>query len=590
MVSRIGLPLLFLLVLAVFGRTLGFDFINYDDPIYVYENEVVKQGWGGEGVRWAAVSVGETNLWHPVTWLSHMLDVEVFGVGRPGGHHAVNLLWHGIGALGLSLLLRRLTGNMWLAVFLAALWAVHPQRVQSVCWVSERKDVLSGAFFFWSWWSWERWTESRAMKWYGLALGLFALAGMSKPSVVPLPAVLWVGQMLREGWSLKRGTVWGVKLLPFAAVSLVVAVLTVHFQRTGGMADVGEGLPWIRRFLLMPVSLWWYVEGFFLPGNGRLWVYPPQGAMRVWILPSLGLLALAGLIGWRWRSDRLALWGGATLLLMWLPVSGLVPVSFYFVADRYSYLIHVGLLMVVGGLLRHPGVAFQKPGSRGVALAFGVLLVAAAGTISCLRCGHWRNSDILFSHERTINPRSLLASIHLGAVREGQGREEEALALFQEALEIDGGSGLAATNAGRMLLRMGRKAEAEAMFAEAGRRKVLHEVTPFRLQAQLLAERGEAAEASRVLSGGLDRFPDSLPLMMDLGALCQAYLKDQEAALAWYGRVLAQEPEHADAMQGKGVALIKMGMVTEGRNVLRDLARKHPERKAVQEYLDGGVK
>ena len=128
------------------------------------------------------------------------------------------------------------------------------------------------------------------------------------------------------------------------------------------------------------------------------------------------------------------------------------------------------------------------------------------------------------------------------------------------------------------------------MFAEAGRRKVLHEVTPFRLQAQLLAERGEAAEASRVLSGGLDRFPDSLPLMMDLGALCQAYLKDQEAALAWYGRVLAQEPEHADAMQGKGVALIKMGMVTEGRNVLRDLARKHPERKAVQEYLDGGVK
>lgn len=277
-------------------------------------------------------------------------------------------------------------------------------------------------------------------------------------------------------------------------------------------------------------------------------------------------------------------------MLMWLPVSGVVPVSFYFVADRYSYLIHMGLLMVAAGLLSRAGGLFQKPGPRRLVLACGMLLVAAAGTLSWVRVGHWRDSETLFSQERAINPRSLLAPIHLGAVREEQGREEEALALFEEALGIDGDSGLAATNAGRMLLKMGRKNEAEAMFVEAGRKRVLHDATPYRLLTQLLAERGEAAEAGKVLLEGLERFPGSVPLMMDLGALSQAYLKDQEAALAWYGRVLAQEPDNPDAMQGKGVALIELGMVNEGRNVLRELVRKHPERTAVREFLGEGLK
>ena len=582
--SRIGVSGLLVLVAAVFMRTAGFDFINYDDPIYVYENEMVMRGVSGEGLRWAAGSAGETNLWHPITWLSHMVDVEVFGVGRPGGHHAVNVFWHAVGALGLFFLMKRLTGNLWISVFLTAWWAVHPQRVQSVCWVSERKDVLSGAFFFWSWWCWEMWAETKIRKWYGLALGLFLLAGLSKPSVVPLPAVLWVGQMLREGWTMRGAMNWGLKLLPLAGVSLLVAGLTVYFQRTGGMADVTGLMPLMRRVMLMPVSLWWYVEGFGWPGQGRLWVYPPQGTLEDWLIPGLGLAILAGMLWWRCGGDRLVLWGGATFLLMWLPVSGLVPVSFYFVADRYSYLIHVGLLLVVAGVLGRVAKFSGKAIPRGLAAGCGMLLLVTAAA-SWGRVGFWKDSEALFSREREINPRSLLAPIHLGAVREAQGREEEALGLFEEALGIDGDSGLAATNAGRVLVKLGRKKEAEVMFAEAARKKVLHEATPYRLHTQLLAERGEAGEARKVLMAGLERFPGSVPLMMDLGALSQSYLKDQEEALAWYGRVLEREPDHADAMQGKGVALIEMGMTDEGRDVFRELLRKHPDRTAVREFL-----
>ncbi|MCP5536606.1 MAG: tetratricopeptide repeat protein [Akkermansiaceae bacterium] len=574
---------------ALFSQSVGFDFINYDDPAYVYENEMVSKGLTIQGVKWSLTDVGQTNLWHPLTWLSHMLDVEMFGVEKAGGHHAVNVFWHTLGSVGMFFLLRRITGNTGMALFLAMLWALHPQRVQSVLWISERKDVLSGAFFLWCWWSWEKWRGSPTgnLLWYGLSLGLFVMAGFSKPSVVPLPLILLLRELLRSDARLSLGQAigWGVRVLPFVFVSALVAGLTIHFQRTGGMSDVTDVMPAGRRMMLMPVGLWWYVQNFFFPVPGQLWVYPPAGVLTDWLVPAVGLLAALAVvvaIGWR---DRLVWLGLGVFFLLWLPVSGVVPVSFYFVSDRYSYLIHLGMLVVLAGIVRIVSQWAVKSVERKMMTGCAAMIVILVAVVSWGRVGIWKSSECLFTHERSINPRSLLAPVHLGVIREEQGDFEAALELFRQALEIDGNSGLAANNAGRMLEKLDRKPEAEKMYREACGKKILHSEASFSHLARLLMERGDIAGAEKALLDGVRRFPTRATLMVDLGSLALGAQHDRTAALAWYERALAQDPDNADALQGKAAVLIETGRFEEGKAILQELLRRHPDRQAVRGFL-----
>ena len=577
----VGGCVLVVLLLVVYGRSVGFDFINYDDPVYVYENEVVSQGVTVEGLKYAATDVGETNLWHPLTWLSHMVDVEVFGVEKAGGHHAVNVFWHGVGGLMLFFLLRKLTGSVGLALLLAAVWLVHPQRAQSVCWISERKDVLSGAFFFSAWWGWEKWRESGRGVWYFLALFFFILAGFSKPSVVPLPVILWVREMMRGGsFDLKEGWKWGVKLIPFVVVSMVVGVLTIYFQKTGRMANVTDVMPGMRRVMLMPFTSWWYVENFVYPMPGELWVYAPPGTFRDWVIPGAGWF-LVGLIAFVCRREKLVWLGLGVYFLMWLPVSGIVPVSFYTVADRYSYLIQVGLLLFLGGCLKQLMVWAGVGVPRKMWAACGVTLVLLAGVVSWVRVGLWNDSETLFAHERSINKRSLLAPVHLGNVWEEKEDLERALEMFEEALEIDQESGLAATNAGRMCLKLGDEKRALEFFEKAGEARILHHAAPFLSAAEIFNERKQPAEAVNVVKKGLVRFPESVDLMRQMAVLHHVSLGKKEEAVRWYDEVLKRSPNHADAMQGKGVALFELGRREEGLAVIEEMVRQYPERANV---------
>lgn len=587
--TYISIILLVVATVSLFGRSIGFDFINYDDPAYVYNNEFVTQGVTAHGLRWAMTGIGETNLWHPLTWISHMIDVEVFGVKNAGAHHGVNVFWHILGALGLFFLLRRITGNVGVALFLTMLWALHPQRVQSVVWISERKDLLSGAFFLWSWYCWEKWRDVKCQNklWYGLALALFVMAAMAKPSVIPLPVILWLREMLRgdQRFSFKRGVKWAMYLTPFFMISLLVAGVTIYFQRQGAMAGVSDMMPLPRRVMLMPVSLWWYVKGFLWSEPGQLWVYPPAGHLRDWVIPGIGLfLTFAGIkiMGARTRTVWL---GAGVMVALWLPVSGIVPVSFYYVADRYSYLIHLGLLIILSGVLQM-ALLWLKDVKRPQVLVMlaGVMIVLVA-TVSFGRMNHWKNSETLFSHERVINPRSLLAPIHLGIVRHEQGRYEEALALFQEALKIDENSGMAANRSGMVLERLGRKAEAENMYQAATEKKVLNSDAPFNHWARLRVERGDVKGGELALLDGLRRFPDGVALQIGLGAIALSHQGNAAKALKWYSLALEITPYDPEAMQGKGVALITLGHNEEGRKVLRELLARYPERVAVAEFL-----
>lgn len=580
---------LVVVVWALYGRVGGYDFILYDDPDIVYANEFVSQGITVEGLRWAASGTGETNLWHPLTWLSHMVDVELFGVEKAGGHHLVNVFWHGVGAVGLFCLLVRLTGSLGVAFWLALVWAAHPLRVESVAWVSERKDVLSGAFFFWSWWSWEKWVAEKNRRWYGVSLGLFVLAALSKPSVVPLPAILWAGQLLRGERTVQAALAWGVRVAPFLAVAVVVGVLTMYLQRVGGLSDLSQVMPLERRIMLMPVSFWWYLQGFGWPGAGRFWVEPPKGQLSDWFWPGVGLCLVGGLVGWFGRKSSLVVLGGVVYLFLWLPVCGLVPVSYYYVADRYSYLIHVGVLVVLAGLLTAGWRRLEAAGAvavKRVLLVAGVLLPMLMAGSSWQRLGWWKDSETFFSRERAVNPGNQLAPLQLGMVREEQGRAEEALALYREALANEPESGLAARLAGEVLVDLGRLAEAEVMLESAGEKKVLKNAASFRSLAGLRLKRGDLAGAKLALLGGLEKFPREVGVLLDLAALAHGPMAEPEEAKQWYRRLLETDPKHADAMQGLGVVLLETGEVAAGRKLLERLVQEYPDRINVKRFLE----
>ena len=578
------------IIIIIFGQSIGFNSINYDDPAYVYENEAVSQGVTLHGIKWALTQVGETNLWHPITWLSHMVDVEVFGIDHVGAHHAVNVFWHILCSIGVFFLLKRLTKRDGIALLLAILWAIHPQRVQSLMWISERKDVLSGAFFIWSWWSWEKWRDEKNKNrgWYALSLALFVLAGLSKPSVVPLPAILLMRELFRrrDTFSVKIALKWIKPLLPFVAVSVMVAGLTIYFQRTGGMADVSNTMPLSRRLMLMPVSLWWYLQQTIAPFPGKLWVYPPAGNFHDWIVPSIGFgVFIVLLFKFNRKKYRLVNFGLAVFLLMWLPVSGIVPVSFYFVADRYSYLMQIGLMIAFSEILLRVWYKIKSEKIRKSLTGCAVILVLLLSVISWNRAGYWKNSETLFSHERNINPRSLLAPIQLGLVYEQQNRNEDALALYLESCKIDKESGLARTNAGLVLEKLGRKKEAEKRYREAIKAINLHSEIAFIRLAKIQYEEGDFKRVEDTLNQGLERFPQRVTLLTDLATLALNGYKDPQLALERYNQALKVDPFFANAMQGRGVALLQLGRRDEGRKAIQLLIKHHPERRSLMQFI-----
>src|SRR5689334_8267770 len=236
---------LFVFTFAVFWPVTGYDFVNFDDPGYVSRNQVVKKGFTAEGVKWA-FTTNEGGNWHPVTWFSHMLDCQLFGL-KAGRQHAVSVALHGASVVLLFLLMTHLTGARWRSAVLAALFAVHPLRVESVAWISERKDVLSGFFFMLTLWAYVKWTEVakegtsgvwnrklEALRWFGLSLVLFAFGLMSKPMLVTLPCVL----VLLDWWPLQRigkftWRAFAASILekaPFFALTAAFSVITVHAQ------------------------------------------------------------------------------------------------------------------------------------------------------------------------------------------------------------------------------------------------------------------------------------------------------------------------------------------------------------------------
>jgi protein O-mannosyl-transferase len=441
------------------------DFVSFDDPQYVTENAHVRAGLSWEGLRWA-MTTGAAGNWHPLTWLSHMLDVQLSGVAA-GPHHVTNLVLHVANALLLFGVLRGMTGAVWRSALVAALFAVHPAHVESVAWISERKDVLSTLFALLAIWAYVRYVSGGQWTWYALAFAALALGLMSKPMIVTLPCVL----LLLDYWPLERRLDRRLVLEKVPLFALVVAssIATFIAQRRGGAVSALAALPLGSRLGNAVVAYLRYVETMLWPTN--LTVLYPYSTNFGWrlVASTVLLLAVTALVFTARRRHRYLLVGWLWFLGTLIPVIGLVQVGIQSRADRYTYIPFIGLFVMV---------AWGVPDlMRRYAIGRIALPVAASvAVLTCAAFAHaqvqlWRDSITLWTHANRTTPGDAHVQTALGSVLAERGDVAEASALFEDALRRDPAFAEAHNKLGVLLADQGKVTEAIPHYIEALRLK-----------------------------------------------------------------------------------------------------------------------
>ena len=575
---------------VVFGRTFGYGFINYDDNVYVSENTQVIRGLTWKGIEWAFTHSVSAN-WHPLTVMSHMLDCQYYGLNA-GGHHLTNVLLHAATAILLFLVLRQITGAFWRSAFVAAVFAIHPLRVESVAWVSERKDVLSGVFFmltigaYTRYVSSGRWQVTRADSnpslFYGLVLLFFALGLMSKPMLVTLPFVL----LLLDCWPLGRftksagGPEWffiprqllleKIPLLVLAAAGCVAALLAQHEA-----IMKNEEMPFSLRISNALVSYAVYLKQMFYPAKlAPLYPYP-MNSVPVWesLLAFVFLAAVsAGVIAWRRKRPCLMV-GWFWYLGMLVPVIGLVQVGTQAHADRYTYLPQIGLSVMVVWLVADLCTAWRY---RRVVLG-GLMATAIAALMLCSRIqtACWRDSELLWTHTLACTSNNAVAHNCLGDAYFRSGRMEEAIEQYQNALEVRPRYVLAMYDLGDAFLRLGRVDEAIEQY-----QKVLA-LQPNYAEAcnnlgNALAQKGRMGEAVVQFKRALKIRPAYAEGYNNLGnALVQEGRGDE--AIACYQKALKINPGPAQVYINLGSALLQKERLDEAMEQFQQAINLQPD-------------
>ena len=470
------------LVAAVYGQVAWHDFVEFDDGAYVYENRQVLQGLTIEGIKWAFTTWHASN-WHPLTWLSLMLDVEIYGQ-RAGGFHITNVIFHTINVLLLFKVMRCLTGAAWRSAAVAALFAIHPLHVQSVVWITERKDVLSTLFWMLTLLAYAFYVRQGARKWYLLTGAMMALGLMAKPMLVTLPCVL----LLLDWWPLSRfkfpntlqqvvlrdntteplrkhsfrSLVW--EKIPLFGLSAISCVVTVLCQRSG--MQTLEALTWGERFANALVAYITYLIKFIWPTDLAVF-YPYQGAPDLWkIMGALILLCTVAyafkrlhrkhpfwVVGWLWYLGTL------------VPVIGILQVGAQSLADRYTYvpLIGIYILLAWGSY----DLVVDRPALVRFMYAIVPIILLGFAVRAWQQTGYWKDSSSLFEHSLAVTQDNWLIDINYGVFLEKNGEFSRAETHFRNALRVAPGNVLALTNLGLVLGQLQRPTEAASCLRKA---------------------------------------------------------------------------------------------------------------------------
>ena len=452
------------ITIAVFYRVATFDFIIYDDPSYFTANPQVKAGLSVKNFVWAFTS-SNANNWHPLTWLSLMLDCQLFGPDA-GRLHLTNLFLHTVNTVLLFTLLLQITGALWSSAFVAAAFAIHPLHIQSVAWVAERKDVLSTLFWLLTMLFYVRYTECSSTGRYALSLFVFALGLMAKPMLVTLPIIL----MLLDYWPLKRKDSLPKLLLeklPFVFLAGVSGIITLIVQsRSGAVRDMVK-FPFYIRVINALVSYVKYILKMFWPVNLSVFYHHPGRSLHFSdaIIPAM-LLITATFLAIRFaRARGYLLFGWLWYICTLIPVIGLVQVGDQAMADRYTYISLVGLFIIVAWglpelLVRY---AFRK-----VVLTIAATVALFAMVVSTyIQLGYWQNSVTILERAIEINPNDRFAQANLGVAFLRRSSYDDAIAHFEKALQIDPCDAMSHLNIGVALFRENKIDEAVSHFEKA---------------------------------------------------------------------------------------------------------------------------
>jgi protein O-mannosyl-transferase len=449
--------------LLLYRPVLHHQFVMYDDGLYVYQNAHVLQGLSWENVRWASTATFADN-WHPLTWLSHMTDVELFGL-KPMGHHLDSLLWHVLNVILLFLLLRAATGYLWRSATVAALFALCPLNVECVAWVAERKSLLCTTFLLLTLFAYGWYARRPNVPRYLAVAALFALGLMAKPMIVTLPALL----LLADYWPLQRFTLSAgtgslrrfgrlvTEKIPLLSLSAASSFITIYAQRAGGALTSTSVIPLGSRIENAVYSYALYVVKMFWPS--RLAAFHPYPTLRPWTVAAaaLALIAITALV-WRYRTNKPLVAGWAWYLVTLLPVIGIVQVFEQGWAERYAYIPFIGLFVAI--VWTAADLAQRGSWKRWLAPAGAVAALLCYAAISCVQIGYWQDTNTLFSHALAVTSRNAIAETNIGVLDYNAGHLNLAERHFRAAVEYMPDLGEARYDLGLVLLREGRSEEA----------------------------------------------------------------------------------------------------------------------------------
>src|SRR6266581_2612724 len=497
---------------AVFGQTLGHDFVNYDDPRYVYENTKITSGLSIAGIGWAFAHIHSEN-WHPLTTISHMLDCQLYGL-KAGWHHFSNVLLHAIASILLFFALQRMTGAFWRSAFVAAVFAIHPLRVESVAWIAERKDVLSGVFFMLTLLAYLYYVRLPRTGRYLMVVFVFACGLMSKPMLVTLPFVL----LLLDYWPLDRirGQVSKrvLEKIPLIALSAVSSIATLVAQK--GAVGYTEELPVLERFNNAVLSYVLYIWQMLSPVNLAVFYPHPENRLPLWQISSSFLLLIcitAVAIALRKKRPYLItgwLWYLGTLV----PVIGLVQVGWQGRADRYTYLPQIGLYIAVTWALTDLTTSWRH--RRTILSAAALLTIGLLSWDAWVQTSYWRDSETLFKHALAVTTNNDVAENNLGIVFQQKGQLDEAISLLKSAVDLRPDNSPAHENLAKALLQKGQVADALIHY-----RKLL-ELQPDNIEVHnivgtVLVHQGQIREGVEEWQKVLEIQPDNGNALSNLG-------------------------------------------------------------------------
>ncbi len=605
--------------LGLYLQVAAHDFVSYDDDVYVTSNAQIQTGLNGENVVWAFTSTSAAN-WHPITWLSHMLDCQLYGL-KPSGHHFTNLLIHLSNVLLLFWLLQVMTGAIWRSALVAALFALHPLNVESVAWIAERKNLLSTLFWILTLWAYVWYARKPELKRYLAVLALFALGLMSKPMVVTLPFAL----LLLDYWPLERLALRPtepdnnsarakqgkrpakkpkqsevkthyprqtpgrliMEKAPLLLLAATSSVITVIAQKKGGAVGAVEAFPISVRLTNAVVSYAGYLGQMIWP-SGLSVLYPhPNGALPAWEigLSALALLSITALVVWQATHYRWAAFGWLWYLGTLVPVIGLVQVGLQARADRYAYVPLIGVFVaIVWAAAQYAGnVTSRRRWLIGLSLSILACLAIAAN----LQLQHWRNSLALFQDAIDVTNNNYVAHNNLGELLAGGGRLEEAASHFNKALEINPQFDQALHNSGMMLVQQRKPQEAIEQFSKAV------EINPNFLEAYnklgaALAETGRLDEAAVALSKALEINPRHPTAHANMALVLERQGKLDEAVTHYSEalRFMVNSAMTAQTHYRLGNLLAKKGDREQATAHYREALRIKPDYTQAQQALE----